>query len=575
MPRPARLLLVLLPTLAVVGAVGWLVARSWDGTPRPSPGDGPAAEGGRLVVVAVFDQMRGDYVDRWAAEFGPDGFERMKREGVWYSDARLPYACSATGPGHASIGTGAPPAVHGIIENEWYDRGRGKFVDAWTADDGRYSRVPPAAGPEKQWDPIAPAKLLAPTVGDALRASTGGDGRCFSISLKARSAVLMGGKGPTAAYCFDDRAGGFHTSTYYRERLHPWAEAFNKSDADAKWAGTAWDRLKPAAVYDRLAGPDDQAGESPTGIPPTTTFPHRLPAVADGYYKAVERTPFGNELVWAFAKACIDGENLGKKGVPDLLYLGFSSNDIVGHAHGPDSHEVMDVTLRSDRLVADMIAFLDGHLGRDRYTLIVTADHGSTPLPEVSAKGHPTARRIGPGDLIGGLEEALDDVFGRPDGAGRWVEADFARTFPWVYLDRRTVALSGVPADEVAGYVRTWLANRPDAEAAFTRGDLEVGAGGEVGRAVKLAFHPDRCGEVYVLPKPYVLVLSGYSTGTSHGSPHPYDRHVPVLAIGAGVPPLGRRTEPVSSLVVAPLAAARLGVPPPAGAKEPLPAELR
>jgi predicted AlkP superfamily pyrophosphatase or phosphodiesterase len=140
--RIGRFLLVLSPTLVILGAVGWYASRHWTRPPAPGP-----ADAGRLVVVAVFDQMRGDYLDRWAAAFGPDGFQQMKADGVWYSNAMLPYACSATGPGHASISTGAPPSAHGIIENEWFDRGRGAMVQAWTTDE-RFERVPPAEAKE-------------------------------------------------------------------------------------------------------------------------------------------------------------------------------------------------------------------------------------------------------------------------------------------------------------------------------------------------------------------------------------------------------------------------------------------
>src|SRR5438067_2092924 len=118
MPRRVRIGLILFLLAAVVGLAVWAwftrIGRP-DSTPEPGAG-------GKLVVLIVFDQMRGDYVGRWAGEFGPDGFERIKKGGAWFSNAHLPYACSTTGPGHASIVTGAPPSATGIVDNEWYDR---------------------------------------------------------------------------------------------------------------------------------------------------------------------------------------------------------------------------------------------------------------------------------------------------------------------------------------------------------------------------------------------------------------------------------------------------------------------
>lgn len=568
--RVVRLAVVLTPTIALVGAGAWFLTRS----PRPTAaGPAPAA---KLVVLVVFDQLRGDYPERWAGEFGPAGFERIKREGVWYSNCHLPFACSSTGPGHAAIATGAPPAVNGIVENSWYVRGQDRPV--YCASGDRLQRLVPPGGSDRGGDNgLSPAQLLVPGVGDVLRGATAGRGRVFALSLKDRGAVLLGGKDPTGAYCFDTEDGLFHTSTYYRDRVHPWVEAFNASAVADRWAGRVWERVGAKETYDRLAGPDDVSGEGTK--PEDRVFPHPLPpasAIGRAYYRALELSPFGNELLWEFTKAAVVGERLGREDMPDLLMVSFSSNDLIGHIYGPDSHEVLDTTIRSDRLLGDMIAFFDERVGPGRYALVVTGDHGVCPLPE-SPTAPPGARRVGPGEITDGLEEALDEAFGRVDGApGRWVEKDFRATFPWLYLNRRFIESHGTPYAEVERYVEQWLGNRPSVEAAYARRRLEGSAfpADDPGRAVQLAFHPDRCGDVYVLTKPYILPSWGGRTGTNHGTPHPYDTHVPVMAFGAGVPPLGRRTEPVSSLIVAPLLCRLLGIDPPTFAVEPLPVEL-
>ena len=126
-----------------------------------------------------------------------------------------------------------------------------------------------------------------------------------------------------------------------------------------------------------------------------------------------------------FVKAAIDGENIGRNGTTDLLCLSFSTNDLIGHSFGPDSHEVLDITLRSDKLMADVLAYLDQRIGRDRYSLVMAADHGICPLPEVAVRAHPEARRINVSDFLGGLDDHLDKVFGKKnDVPGQWVERD-------------------------------------------------------------------------------------------------------------------------------------------------------
>jgi Type I phosphodiesterase / nucleotide pyrophosphatase len=575
MPRPVRTAVILTPTILLFAAALWFLARPGEAKPSVGPAEETSTEpvgkspAGRLVVLLVFDQMRGDYPARWATAFGPDGFERVKANGVWYTNAHLPYAASSTGPGHASIATGAPPAIHGIVENSWFVRGREKEVYCVYGDEP-YQRVPAAGEPTKPGQGLSPERLLVPTLADAV---TTAGGKTFSLSLKDRAAVLMGGKSPTGAYCFDSAAGEFHTSSVYGRPAHPWVTEFNRSGRADQWQGRKWERLLPPARYDPLAGPDDARGEGKNGE--NRTFPHPLPGIENGfakpYYTALEATPFGNEFLWEFAKQTITAEKLGRSDKPDLLCVSFSSNDLIGHVYGPDSHEVLDVTARSDRLLGEVLKFLDGELGPGRYSVVVTADHGVCPLPESAVANHPAARRLTPGDFSAGFDEALREAFG-PAAAG-WVEKDPRATWPWVYLNRAAVAAAKVPFSEVERYAENWFGNRDGALTAVGVSRL-VGppAADPLVRKVQLSYHPDRCGDVCVVPAPYVLVQhSNYKTGTNHGTPHEYDTHVPLFAYGAGVPTLGRVDKPVSSLVVAPLVAHLLNLNPPAAAKEPLP----
>lgn len=553
--------------------------------PQP-PGAPPASAAGepaKLVVLVVFDQMRGDYLARWAPHFGPNGFERLKREGAWFGDCHLPYACTSTGPGHASLATGAPPSAHGIIENEWYDRAAA--AHAYCCQPARpFDLVPPV--PPELGKPgrgsatgFSPERLLAETVGDALRAAHP-TSRVFALSLKDRTAVLMGGKNPSGVYCFDTRDGRFHTGAFYgRDAAHPWVAEFNAARPADKWFDATWDRFKPDLDYARASGPDDAPGEAAGFNGQGTVFPHplkgKLTAPAKPYYDALECSPFGNELLLALAQKCVTAEKLGSGPTPDLLLLSFSSTDIAGHQWGPDSQEVLDITLRADKVVADLLAFLDAELGRGKYAVAVTADHGVCPLPEHPATraAYPAAERRTVAELASGLEAALKERFGT---GATWVEALDEKTWPWVYLNHRALAAHKRTPDEAAAVARDWLAERPFLETALTRKDIEDRESPRAHRlagAAALAFHPDRCGDVLAVPKPGVQV-SPYKAGTGHGSPHPYDTHVPFLLAGGPVPALGARTERVSALAVAPALAWALGVPAPRQASVPAPAAL-
>lgn len=562
--------------------------------PAARPADRPP--GGKLVVLVVFDQMRGDYLSRWASAFGPDGFERLKKDGVWFSDCHLPYACTSTGPGHASVVTGAPPSVHGIVENDWYDRKEAARV--YSVQPLRpYDRVPPlaeAAGKAPARGVVngfSPERLLAgaETVGDKLRAATGGKGKVVALSIKDRSLALMAGKRPTAAYCFDARDGRFVTTTYYRDRPHPWVATFNEAKPADVWFQREWTPFKAdAALYDRLAGPDDAPGEG-KGYAQGKTFPHPMSKSDDtdkAYYGAVETSPFGNDLLFDLVQRAVVAERLGEDDAADLLCVSFSSNDLVGHQWGPDSWEALDVTLRSDRLMAGFLWFLDETVGKGRYTVVMTADHGVCPIPEQKRypKEYPAADRVPDRALFLGLLDALDREYGGPTA---WIEpipADAGKVLPWVYLNRKAIEAKQLDPAVVAAFAARWCGSRPYTMAAFTpkqiaAGELPPHAAAdrdrvrEIAAMAKLAYHPDRCGDVLVVPKPGVQ-LTSYADGTGHGSPHAYDTHVPLVVYGAGVPAAGKVERKVSSLAAAPVLALALGVDPPAGATEKVPAEI-
>jgi hypothetical protein len=588
MPRIPVIFALLLVFSAVAGVGGWLLIRppAVKRQPRPEPelqdeNNEPANPNGKLVVLVVFDQMRGDYISRWAEHYGTDGFERIKKEGVWFSNCHIPYACTSTGPGHASLATGAPPSVHGIIENEWYDRKTSNrmYCCQPTRPFDLVPPVPPELGKPGRGSAngYSPERLLAQTVGDSLQEATKGKGRVFTLSIKDRTAVLMGGQKPNGAYCFDIRDGKFHTGAYYgRDAAHPWVTEFNNAKLVNTWFESKWEKFNAKIDYEKFSGPDNVEAEATGPNNLGRVFPHTLKGELTQpsalYYAAVECSPFGNDLLFDLTKRAIAAEKLGKGEAADLLMVSFSSTDLIGHIWGPDSQEVMDVTLRADKLVGDLLKHLDTTLGKDRYTVVVAADHGVCPLPEVAKQ--PGPKRAPFGQLYLDLSIALDTQFAT--GAltpTEWYEAFDDGVWPWIYLNRKAIESRTLKFDDVTNFTRDWLRKQSYLETAFTRTELEDGkfpTEQPLKKSATLAYHPDRCGDVIIVPKAGFLVTA-YKGGTSHGSPHPYDTHIPFLAIGAGVPAIGKRDDAVSSLAVAPTLAHALGVPSPKHATTPAP----
>jgi hypothetical protein len=542
----------------------------WGATPHASSPSQPEDRRPRLVVLVVFDQMRGDYLIRWQDLFGAEGFRRLAREGAWFQNCHYPYAGTITAAGHASILSGCSPATHGIIDNDWYDRDAGQLVYCVTSD--RYQRVPPGPPPIKDEKPkptgVSPDRLLVPTLGDALKATTGGQGRVVSLSFKDRSAVLPAGRQPDACYWFDPATGTFVTSTYYRDRLHPWVEEFNRAKPADRWYGHDWTRLRPDLDYESYSGPDDQDGEG-RGFLQGRTFPH--PTTGPSYYQALYTSPFGNDLLLELVKRAIDAEQLGRHAVPDLLSVSFSSNDPIGHTWGPDSQEVFDVTLRSDRIVQKLLDHLDAHVGRGKYLLVLTADHGVCPLPEVSRGKGRDAGRIPATLLTNQGQNFLDRTFGAREGSDRWFDAI---PVPSVYLNQRLLRKRGLQSADVEKALAGWLQQQVGVQAVYTRTQLLHGLSAEdvVGQAILRSFYPDRSGDLEIVLKPYWL-FSSLFMATTHGTPHDYDTHVPLLVYGPGIHP-GIRQDSVTPLAAAAILAHGLGIDPPAEAETAVPTNL-
>jgi len=566
MPRYPLALLLLIPA-------GLLAAFARGPSKAPTPSASPRV---KLAVVIYFDQLRGDYLETWRPLFGEGGFRRLQDDGAWYVDCHYPYATTTTGPGHASALAGCSGDTHGIINNNWYDRKAG--AEVYCAASDRYQFVP--AKPvdpktKKPKDAGNPDRMVAETVADRLNAATGGRGKVFGLSLKDRSAIFPAGKQPDGAYWFD---GQFVTSTYYRESLPPWVAEFNKIGMAESYYGKDWVKLRSDLNYEEIAGPDDGIGEG-SGTAQGVTFPHSMtggePNLTGKYYEALANSPFGNELLLALAKQCVIAEKLGEDDVPDLLSVSFSSNDLIGHTWGPDSQEVFDVTLRSDLIVAEFLHFLDGKVGAGNYSVILTADHGICPNPASAAARGLDAQQLSPSKLTAGVEKLLTDAYG--SARKKWIEAV---VFPHVYLNERLLKSANRTPEEAADLVAEWMRKQEGIQHVYTRKQLlNEAPASEVAAMVRRSYHPDRGGDLVVVQKPYWLYGEPSktlkpATGTTHGTPHAYDTHVPFLAFGPGIPG-GKRTDRVTPLHGSAVVSEMLGVRPPATAQYAVPVTLR
>ncbi|HYC33532.1 MAG TPA: alkaline phosphatase family protein [Gemmatimonadales bacterium] len=500
----------------------------------------------RLVVAIAVDQLRADYMDRFRPYFGPGGFNLFLTRGARFAQARYEHATTSTCPGHAVILTGSYGMVNGIIANDWYDVRSDR--ETYCAED-LGTKLVGSGAPGR-----SPRNLFGATVGDVLKMATGGRSKVITISAKDRSAIMLGGHLADAAYWIIDTL--FVTSTYYRSDLPSWAREANASGLMSRYFGKQWERVLPAPAYAAM-GPDDEPAEGDrAGL--GRTFPHPI-RDADAF----DQSPFLNDVVAEFAKRAVGAEALGKDTVPDVLGISFSANDRVGHTFGPESHEVMDVTVRLDRTLRDLFLFLDRTVGLANTLIVLTADHGVAPMPEVLQRLHPgaAARRLEPGVIDSAARRALEARYGAAPAPG-WI---VYHEQPHIYLNQAALARGRIAPEEAQRVVQAAIQAVPGVSEVYTAAELQRARAEGAEWGPTRSFFPARSGDVYYRLAPYWFVDDG-NTGTDHGSGWRYDQQVPLLWFGAGITP-GVRQERAAVADIAPTLAAMLGLILPGGAQ--------
>lgn len=543
--RQVLLVLLLFPAVLLARqprATGQLGVRSGNTAAR-SKGSRP-----RLVLLIVVDQFRYDYLTRFGDLFGSRGIGRLMRAGASWTEANFDHMPTFTAPGHAVFMTGAWPSQTGIVANEWYERDTGKKVKSVTDDSTEMLAGKPG---QKGY---SPRRLLCSTVGDELRLADNDRSRVIGISAKDRSAILPAGRRANAAYWFSTDNGNMISSTYYFNRLPDWVTRFNDRHMADGWFGAHWDRLLPEAEYLRRAGKDDVPWENlDKSSNDTNFFPHVITGGAANpsrfFYKALDYTPFSNDLLVAFAEESLTKERLGDDDDTDLLSVSFSANDYVGHRFGPYSQEAMDMSLRVDRQIGTLLDFVDAHIGLQNAVVVFTADHGASPVPEQAALMNLPGRRYQKADLRQIVEEGLKAKYARPDRPA----TDYIQTFtnkeeiePGLingnfYINRAALKRDGIDLDECERVVGELSMRMPGAVRYFTRAQLENGlfpSSDAIARRVLHGFYPPRSGDVIVVFEPYNILFDlpddptdPRSTAT-HGSPYSYDTHVPLIIMG-------------------------------------------
>ncbi|WP_394826023.1 alkaline phosphatase family protein [Pendulispora albinea] len=547
-------------------------------TPNDAGATPSAPASARRVVVSIVVDQFAAWIASERLPLLPEsgGFARLRREGTWVKQLRYAHAVTDTAPGHSALYTGATPRESGIFSNETADASGARISILTDAS----SRIVAGDGPGKS-PSSSSARLKVDTVADAFRAARP-DALIVSVSLKDRGAIFGGGRRPTASLWYDAGSDRMVTSSAFAETFPEWAKKWTSREAMSAIRASRWEPLDAEWIRAHAASPDAQPGE---GNPPGfgAVFPHD-PSQAKPPAMGIRLSPQTDQALIRLGLTALDAENA--RGRDTLLAVSFSTPDYVGHVFGPDSWEAWDELRRLDGALAQFFKELDTRFGPDGYAVVLAADHGTAPLPELKAEARPWCRAgAGPDPWerpCKGGERLLSDDLARELGAaaqkalgeGGWI---LGVADPYVVLTDKgraliasTAAAEKARAAKLSEVIRKTLLAHPGVLS--VRGKAEgIAAAGKGGDDELIANSiSDDAGDYFIATRPGSFFDPLYTPGfgSSHGTTNLYDRTVPLLVRAPKRVPAGAvQTAPVPFGAFAHTLADLLGVPAPPAAR--------
>jgi predicted AlkP superfamily pyrophosphatase or phosphodiesterase len=492
----------------------------------------------RIIVAISVDQFSAGLFDEYRPLFKA-GLKRLQT-GVVFPNAYQSHAATETCPGHSTMLTGSRPARTGIIANEWYDQSLKR------PDKRVYcSEDPSIPGSSSTSSTISANFLKVPTLGDRLKA-VNPQSRVVAVAGKDRAAIMMGGHAIDQAWFWSGKsfvtlAGGDRQAPDIVEKVNAAVTAgITKSDLP-----TLPEPCRTRSVSVAVAGKnvgtlhERKAGDF-AGFRTTLAFDRATADIAIGLIRELK---------------------LGAGNAPDVLSIGLSATDYVGHAFGTEGAEMCAQLLGVDDNVGRILAALDAT--HQPYVVMLTADHGGHDLPErIRIHGFPDAARVDAALLPGNMSQRLAAEFNLQEPALLGV-APFGDLYLGIGIpdSLRARVLEAAKARYLA---------HPQVAAVFTAAELRRMATPtsppdewSLAERFRAGFDPERSGDLIVALKPHITPINDpQSSVATHGSPWNYDRRVPLLFYRPGTTGF-EQSLPVETIDILPTLAAliRLSIP--------------
>jgi predicted AlkP superfamily pyrophosphatase or phosphodiesterase len=524
---------------AVTAMLGLLLAApaiAQEASP-PAPVKAPP----KLLVVVSVDQFSADLFAEYRSQFR-GGFARLI-SGAVFPSGYQGHSATETCPGHSTILTGARPARTGIIANDWTDfKAPRADKTVYCAED---ESVPGATSNDYT---TSDKHLKVPTLGEWMKLSNPAS-RVVSVAGKDRAAIMMGGHRIDELWYWFDKNQAFVS---YTGRTAPPMVTKINAMVDARRA-----EAQPAMDLPDFCKPKDRAFDTGGKIVGTGRFQRD----ADPDHKALGKwkaSPEFDEAILSLAAGLAVDMKLGQGAATDLLIVGASATDYVGHGFGTEGTEMCLNLLTLDQNLGKLFAVLD-KTGVD-YAVVLTADHGGHDIPERNDEhGAPMAARVSKTLNAGNIGKAIGEKL--KIAGPVLVGGNFGDTYidPAVPAKQRKAvleeAVKAYRADPQVYdvYTRAQIAATPS-----PKGPPDTWTMLERARA---AYDPARSGDFNVALKPRITPIPSGSRGSvaTHGSFWDYDRRVPILFWRSGMVPFEQPLS-VETADIAPTLAGLIGV---------------
>lgn len=473
----------------------------------------------KVVVGIVVDQLRADYLEKYAHLYGEDGFKKLFAEGRVYTNGYFDHAGPDRSSAVASVYSGSTPYYHGITGNRFLERKSMRVLGA--VDDASYAGINTSAA-------TSPARLLVTTVTDELKLATKGHAYVLSVAPERDMAVLAGGHAPNAVIWLAEDKAMWASSDYYNG-VPAWVRPFNhRIGTHFDWSNVEWEPYYPTGVYSYSAY---------DGVP--KAFRHTFRGGDAETVRRYKTSACVNDEVTQLAQACIAGSLFGRNKTTDMLCVGYYAGNYEHLSEWEYPLELQDIYCRLDRNIADLLRAVDEKVGIDNALFFITSTgYSDAYMPDSKYFTLPT------GELKMDRCVALLNMYlGALYGKDSYVEGSYLNE---LYLNHSLIEKRQLKMKELLDRCTEFLSQMAGVKRVYPSLDL---LSGSADAAMRNSYNAERSGDLILEVSPgWTLVDDRWGERICYNRAHV---PVPVMLYGAGLTPAISRS-PIAVESVAP-----------------------